>query len=77
MGSAFTGFGLFVGLLRPVLFGAEWFHSRGDAHRRRARHDLHACNVETGFPIHPAEDAQMQGKLDFLEERRLDLFRRQ
>jgi hypothetical protein len=31
----FTGFGLFMGLVQPVLFAAEWVHGRGDAHRRR------------------------------------------
>jgi hypothetical protein len=39
------------------------------------RHDPHACDVETGFPLYPAPSAtRMQEKLDFLEARRLNLF---
>jgi hypothetical protein len=42
----------------------------------RQRHDLQACDVETGFPLYPAPGAtRMQEKLDFLETRRLSLFR--
>jgi hypothetical protein len=44
----------------------------------RRRHDLHACDVETGFPLYPSPAAtRMQEKLDFLEARRLNLFRAQ
>ncbi|HZJ53773.1 MAG TPA: hypothetical protein VFD38_06505 [Myxococcaceae bacterium] len=42
----------------------------------RQRHDLQACDLETGFPLHPAPAAaRMQEKLDYLEARRLNLFR--
>jgi hypothetical protein len=41
----------------------------------RQRHDLQACDVETGFPLYPDPAAtRMQEKLDFLEARRLNLF---
>jgi hypothetical protein len=44
----------------------------------RQRHDLRACDVETGFPLYPVPTAtRMQEKLDFLEARRLNLFRPQ
>jgi hypothetical protein len=44
----------------------------------RQRHDLQGCDLETGFPLHPAPAAtRMQEKLDFLEARRLSLFRTQ
>jgi hypothetical protein len=34
--ATFTGFGFFAGLVNPVLFLAEWVHSRGDTERRWA-----------------------------------------
>ena len=41
----------------------------------RQRHDIHACDLETGFPVYPApERTRMQEKLDFLEARHLNLF---
>ena len=41
----------------------------------RQRHDIRSCDLETGFPLHPAPAAaRMQEKLDFLEARRLNLF---
>src|SRR5262245_43146232 len=44
----------------------------------RERHDIHACDVQTGFPIYPAPAAtRLQEKLDFLETRRLNLFQPQ
>ena len=44
----------------------------------RQRHDLQACDAETGFPLYPTPAAtRMQEKLDFLEARRLSLFRTQ
>ena len=44
----------------------------------RRLHDIHACDVESGFPVYPAPaGTRMQEKLDFLEARRLNLFRPQ
>jgi hypothetical protein len=44
----------------------------------RQRHDLRGCDLETGFPLHPAPGTtRMQQKLDFLEARHLNLFRTQ
>jgi len=44
----------------------------------RQRHDIHACDVETGSPVYPSPQAtRMQEKLDFLEARHLNLFRPQ
>jgi hypothetical protein len=40
------------------------------------RHDIQACDIETGFPVYPAPAAnRMQEKLDFLEAHHLNLFR--
>jgi hypothetical protein len=44
----------------------------------RQRHDVHACDAETGFPIYPSPEAtRLKEKLDFLEARHLNLFRPQ
>ena len=44
----------------------------------RRLHDIHLCDVESGFPVYPAPArTRMQEKLDFLEARSLNLFRPQ
>jgi len=61
-------------------YDAESMQGVGEAKRAwrecyLAQHSIEHCDAVTGFPIHPHPDAtHLQEKLDFLEERHLNLY---